>query len=91
MKEGMFSTFYLSPKDYHRVHMPLDGKLREMIYLPGKLFSVNSTTSKRVKNATFKIIVEGEMPIKFLKSFASLDVIRDGNTLRMVKYEIIEK
>ena len=50
MKEGMFSTFYLSPKDYHRVHMPLDGKLREMIYLPGKLFSVNSTTSKRVKN-----------------------------------------
>ena len=50
MKEGMFSTFYLSPKDYHRVHMPLDGKLREMIYFPGKLFSVNSTTSKRVKN-----------------------------------------
>ena len=50
MKEGLFSTFYLSPKDYHRVHMPLDGKLREMIYLPGKLFSVNSTTSKRVKN-----------------------------------------
>ena len=50
MKEGMFSTFYLSPKDYHRVHMPLDGKLREMIYLPGKLFSVNSTTSNRVKN-----------------------------------------
>ena len=50
MKEGMFSTFYLSPKDYHRVHMPLDGKLREMMYLPGKLFSVNSRTSKRVKN-----------------------------------------
>ena len=50
MKEGIFSTFYLSPKDYHRVHMPLDGKLREMMYLPGKLFSVNSRTSKRVKN-----------------------------------------
>ena len=47
---GDFITVYLSPRDYHRVHMPLDGKLREMIYLPGKLFSVNSTTSKRVKN-----------------------------------------
>ena len=35
--EGVFSTIYLSPKDYHRIHMPLAGKLREMVYVPGKL------------------------------------------------------
>ncbi len=51
----------------------------------------SSPTSKRLKNPTFKITVEAELPIKFLNSFVSLDVIRDGNTLRMVKYEIIEK
>ena len=51
----------------------------------------SSPPSKRSKYSTFKIIVEGEMSIKFLKSFVSLDVIRDGNTLKMVKYEIIEK
>ena len=43
------------------------------------------------KNATFKIIIEGEIPLQFLKNFVSLDVIREGNILRMVKYEIIEK
>lgn len=41
---GSFSTVYLSPKDYHRVHMPLTGILREMVYIPGHLFSVNQTT-----------------------------------------------
>ena len=49
-KEGLFSTIYLSPKDYHRVHMPIDGKLKQMIYVPGKLFSVNRITSQSVKN-----------------------------------------
>ena len=51
----------------------------------------SSPTSKRLKNQTFKIIVEGEIPLPFLNNFVSLDVIRDGNTLQMVKYEIIEK
>ena len=51
----------------------------------------SSPTSKRLKNPTFKIIVEGEISLKFLNNFVSLDVIRDGNILRMVKYEIIEK
>src|SRR5690554_7764458 len=45
---GSFATVYLSPKDYHRVHMPLTGTLREMIYIPGKLFSVNQTTAENV-------------------------------------------
>ena len=39
--DGNFATIYLSPRDYHRVHMPLSGTLRETIYIPGKLFSVN--------------------------------------------------
>ena len=51
----------------------------------------SSTNSKKLKNPTFKIIIEGEIPLKFLNSFVSLDVIKDGNTLRMVEYEMIEK
>ena len=51
----------------------------------------SSPNSKRLKDPTFKIIVEGEISLKFLNNFVSLDVIRDGNILRMVKYEIIEK
>ena len=45
---GEFATIYLSPKDYHRVHMPQTGKLREMIYVPGDLFSVNQVTAENV-------------------------------------------
>lgn len=45
---GEFATVYLSPSDYHRVHMPLGGTLRDMIYVPGKLFSVNQTTAENV-------------------------------------------
>lgn len=48
--DGDFATIYLSPKDYHRVHMPLDGKLIKTIYIPGKLFSVNQTTANNVSN-----------------------------------------
>ena len=45
---GAFATIYLSPKDYHRVHMPLAGTLREMVYVPGRLFSVNQSTAENV-------------------------------------------
>ncbi len=51
----------------------------------------SSPLSKRSKYTTFKIIIEGEISLEFLNNFVSLDVIRDGTTLRMVKYEIIEK
>lgn len=47
-QQGRYATLYLSPKDYHRVHMPLDATLQEMIYLPGKLFSVQPTTVRVV-------------------------------------------
>ena len=45
---GSFATLYLSPKDYHRIHMPCDGRLTRMIYIPGDLFSVNPTTARGV-------------------------------------------
>lgn len=45
---GLYSTIYLSPKDYHRIHMPVTGQLKEMIYIPGKLFSVNSSTTRAI-------------------------------------------
>ncbi|MEY4591729.1 MAG: hypothetical protein RIR18_624 [Pseudomonadota bacterium] len=45
---GSFATIYLSPRDYHRIHMPCDGKLTRMIYVPGDLFSVNPTTARGV-------------------------------------------
>ena len=46
--DGHFACLYLSPKDYHRIHMPCDAKLVRMIYVPGDLFSVNPTTARGV-------------------------------------------
>ena len=47
-KQGEFATVYLSPKDYHRVHMPYAGTLTETLYIPGELFSVNQTTAENI-------------------------------------------
>ena len=49
-RDGEFVTTYLAPRDYHRVHMPCNGILREMIYVPGDLFSVNPLTAQNVPN-----------------------------------------
>ena len=46
--DGQFATIYLSPKDYHRIHMPVTGTLRKMRYIPGKLFSVSPRTVRAV-------------------------------------------
>ena len=46
--DGEFATIYLSPKDYHRIHMPSAGRLRRMVYVPGDLFSVNPATARGV-------------------------------------------
>ncbi len=48
IENGHFATIYLAPKDYHRIHMPLDGKLVSMRYVPGNLFSVNHKTVNKV-------------------------------------------
>lgn len=47
-QDGRFATIYLAPRDYHRIHMPLDGTLRKMVYVPGDLFSVNPLTAANV-------------------------------------------
>ena len=46
--DGSFATLYLSPRDYHRIHMPCDGRLMRMIHVPGDLFSVNPATARGV-------------------------------------------
>ena len=68
----------------------------ELVYVNTKKKEIvikicSSPPSKKSKYSTFKIIIEGEIPLQFLNNFVSLDLIRDGNTLKMVKYEIIEK
>lgn len=47
-RHGSFATLYLSPRDYHRIHMPCDGRLTRMVHVPGELFSVNPTTARGV-------------------------------------------
>ncbi|WMQ74506.1 MAG: Phosphatidylserine decarboxylase proenzyme [Sodalis sp.] len=49
-RNGNFATTYLTPRDYHRVHMPCNGVLREMLYVPGELFSVNPLTAANIPN-----------------------------------------
>lgn len=46
--EGSFATVYLAPRDYHRIHMPITGRLQQMIYIPGKLFSVNAKSASSI-------------------------------------------
>lgn len=48
VRDGDFCTIYLSPSNYHRLHMPVDGRLTDTCYVPGKLFSVNQTTAAQV-------------------------------------------
>jgi len=45
-ENGQFATIYLSPRDYHRIHMPVDGTLKSMAHVPGRLFSVNPATTR---------------------------------------------
>jgi phosphatidylserine decarboxylase len=62
---GSFATLYLSPRDYHRIHMPCAGRLRRMIHVPGELFSVNPTTARGVpglfaRNERVVCVFDGE-------------------------------
>lgn len=47
-RNGNFITLYLSPRDYHRIHIPADGELQCMTYIPGRLFSVNAATTNKI-------------------------------------------
>lgn len=62
---GHFATLYLSPRDYHRIHMPCAGRLRRMVHVPGALFSVNPTTARGVpglfaRNERVVCVFDGE-------------------------------
>lgn len=64
-EDGDFATIYLAPRDYHRIHMPLTGTLRSMVYVPGDLFSVNPLTAENVpdlfaRNERVVALFEGE-------------------------------
>ena len=63
--DGTFATLYLSPKDYHRIHMPCQGKLKLMRYVPGDLYSVNPVTARNVpglfaRNERLVCVFDGE-------------------------------
>lgn len=47
-EDGWFATLYLSPRDYHRIHMPCEGRLRRMVHVPGSLYSVNPATARGI-------------------------------------------
>ncbi|KTD19815.1 archaetidylserine decarboxylase [Legionella londiniensis] len=66
--EGLFATLYLSPKDYHRVHMPISAKLIEMIYVPGKLFSVQPATTRVIP----RLFARNERLVVFFATDAGL-------------------
>lgn len=62
---GHFATLYLAPKDYHRIHMPCDGRLKRMVYVPGDLFSVNPLTARHVPSLfarNERVVCEFETP-----------------------------
>lgn len=63
-RNGHFITLYLSPKDYHRVHMPVDGELQSMVYIPGRLFSVSEATT----NAVARVFARNERVITTFRS-----------------------
>jgi len=64
-KDGDFINLYLSPKDYHRVHMPISGELQDMMYIPGKLYSVNP---KYWGNQINKIFQKNERVVNIFKT-----------------------
>lgn len=77
-KHGTFATTYLSPRDYHRVHMPCDATLRKMIYVPGDLFSVNPFLNEHVPN----LLARNERVIcVFDTAFGSMVQILVGATI----------
>lgn len=66
--KGLFATLYLSPQDYHRIHMPLNATLSSMIYVPGKLFSVQPATARMIP----KLFAENERLVVFFETTVGL-------------------
>jgi phosphatidylserine decarboxylase len=75
---GHFATLYLSPKDYHRVHMPIEGRLREIIKVPGKLFSVQPATARVVPQLFAR---NKRLVVLFDTSFGLMAMVLVGATI----------
>jgi phosphatidylserine decarboxylase len=79
-RHGHFANLYLSPKDYHRIHMPCDGRLTRMIYVPGELFSVNPTTARGVpglfaRNERVVCVFESEQYGPFVMTLVGATIV----------------
>ncbi|WP_298626274.1 archaetidylserine decarboxylase [uncultured Legionella sp.] len=76
--QGLFATLYLSPKDYHRVHMPIDATLDSMTYIPGALFSVQPTTARVIP----KLFARNErLAVFFTTSVGPMAMVLVGATI----------
>lgn len=100
---GDFATVYLSPRDYHRVHMPLAGTLKEMVYVPGRLFSVNQTTAEHVpelfarnervvclfdtERGPMAVVLVGAMIVASIETVWAGLVTPPRRTLKTVRYD----
>lgn len=77
-ENGEFCTIYLAPKDYHRIHMPCEGKLTAMSHIPGKLFSVNPLTANNVPN----LFARNERVVAYFDTkFGKLALVSVGATI----------
>lgn len=101
-ENGSFATIYLSPKDYHRVHMPAQGTLLKSIYVPGELFSVNQTTANYVPqlfarnerlicffdgpNGAFVVILVGALIVAGIETVWSGQVAPKSKTICTADY-----
>lgn len=104
---GSFATVYLSPKDYHRVHMPFTGTLREMIYVPGRLFSVNQATTRQIadlfarneravcvfdtEHGPMAVILVGAMIVAGIETVFSGPVTPLARSVQRTRYALNEK
>ena len=84
--DGSFATLYLSPKDYHRIHMPCDGVLVRMIHVPGALFSVNPTTARGVpglfaRNERVVCVFESETVGTFVLALVGATIVGSMTTV----------
>lgn len=105
-KKGVFSTIYLSPRDYHRVHIPMEGKHLATTYIPGRLFSVNPATTTRVEGlftrnervAMFYETKHGKMAVVMVGAMlvAGIETVAEGlvtpqHRSDIVHYDYTEK
>jgi phosphatidylserine decarboxylase len=104
---GKFVTVYLSPKDYHRVHTPLDAVLKEMLHVPGQVFSVNTVTAAHIPGlfarneravAMFEttigpmaVVLVGAMIVASIETVWAGLVAPSGNTISRITYDINDK